>query len=296
MNRKLALLPVAFFTACTVVAQVEPKPLTAIDVNEVYIYAGINTTEASYSSLEDFRQLAPGSMILRRDFSDHMASNGLSLYTNSMFAMNIGVRFANKERNDYRKPQLRIGFSYFSQPTLSNNYYRVETKPYDTLSSTQTGQAIYIDSVITSSYSMEYSTRQLRLDASLVFRANPQGRFSLYSGIGFTAGWAIQANTHISHVTGKGVQSSAPGSYSSGNTSQYEFSSENFINQSGFGCSAFIPLGIDLRVGKKREFLKMLHLFYEVRPQIDVTRIPELRTVTNAGLQHGMGLRVTARN
>jgi len=52
-------------------------------------------------------------------------------------------------------------------------------------------------------------------------------------------------------------------------------------------------LGIDFRIGKKREFWKRTHLFYELRPGINVTSIPELRPITNASVQHGIGLRVS---
>jgi hypothetical protein len=46
-------------------------------------------------------------------------------------------------------------------------------------------------------------------------------------------------------------------------------------------------------LGKKKEFWKRTHLFYELRPGINITSIPELGTITNSSNQHGLGLRVT---
>jgi hypothetical protein len=64
-----------------------------------------------------------------------------------------------------------------------------------------------------------------------------------------------------------------------------------FTNKKKFACAAYVPLGVDFRIGKKRAFWKRTHLFYELRPS--VTTIPELRTFANAGVQQGIGLRVT---
>ena len=48
-----------------------------------------------------------------------------------------------------------------------------------------------------------------------------------------------------------------------------------------------------MMLGKKKEFWKRTHLFYELRPGINITSIPELGTITNSSNQHGLGLRVT---
>jgi hypothetical protein len=68
---------------------------------------------------------------------------------------------------------------------------------------------------------------------------------------------------------------------------------EEFPNKNNFGFSAYIPLGINLRLGNKIEFWKKVNLFYEIRPNINITYVPELRTVTNAFLQVGCGFRIT---
>ena len=46
-----------------------------------------------------------------------------------------------------------------------------------------------------------------------------------------------------------------------------------------------------MRIGKKGELCKRTHLFYELRPNISITSIPELRTYASTNIQHGIGLK-----
>ena len=59
---------------------------------------------------------------------------------------------------------------------------------------------------------------------------------------------------------------------------------KNFTEKDGLANNA---------VRKEKRILKRTLLFYELRPGINITSIPELRTVTNSSIQHGLGLRVT---
>ena len=209
----------------------------------------------------------------------------------------LGLQFSDKQKSAYKaNPLLRLGISYFSGTSITSAFYKEERFPYDTLTSSQTGQVIYIDSINSKSYSMNYSSEQLRLDASLIFRTNPEARWSLFAGIGVNAGLSINASTDIyfnryessdtRFINGNG---SSPYGYSNTDNSK----SENFKNKSNFGLSTYIPMGVDFRIGKKKEFWKRTHLFYELRPGVNITSIPELRTITNSSIQHGIGLRVS---
>ena len=68
---------------------------------------------------------------------------------------------------------------------------------------------------------------------------------------------------------------------------------EYYKNKNNFGFSAYIPMGIDFRIGRKRKFWKQIHLFLELRPGINGTSIPELRTIVNSSMQYGFGLKVS---
>lgn len=276
----------------------QPRTVKRISIHDFYIQTGFFSERNTNGTLADFKTLAPQSVLLNNNMTDFSQSIGSSLTSNTMFSVMLGLQFSDKQKTIYKaNPLLRLGISYFSGTTLTGGSYKEGRKPYDTLTSTQTGQTVYIDSVITKNYSMNYSSEQLRFDGSLIFRTNPEARWSIFTGIGITAGLSINANTDIYYSNYGRTETR----YANGNTSSsyYGYSgsdnskTEKYRNKNNFGLSTYIPMGIDFRIGKKRVFWKRTHLFYELRPGINITSIPELRTITNASLQHGLGLRVS---
>jgi hypothetical protein len=274
-----------------------PKSTKKISIKDVYIQTGTFSENNTNGTLSDFKMLAPQSVLLQKNLTDFYQSSGFSTSTNNMFSIMLGLQFSDKQKSAYKaNPLLRLGISYFSVTSITSAFYKEERFPYDTLTSSQTGQVIYIDSIISKSYSMNYSSEQLRLDASLIFRTNPEARWSLFAGIGVNAGLSINANTDIyfnryesSDTRFINGNASSPYGYSNTDNSK----TEKFKNKSNFGLSTYIPMGVDFRIGKKKEFWKRMHLFYELRPGINITSIPELRTITNSSIQHGIGLRVS---
>lgn len=275
----------------------QPKAIKKISIHDIYIQTGFFSERNTNGTLADFKSLAPQSVLLNNNMTDFSPSGGFSLTSNTMFSVMLGLQFSDKQKTTYQtNPLLRLGISYFSGTTLTGGLYKEDRKPYDTLTSTQTGQTVYIDSINSKNYSMNYSSEQLRFDGSLIFRTNPEARWSIFTGIGITAGLSINANTDIYYSNSGRTETRYPNgntSSSYGNSSSDNYKTEKFRNKNNFGASTYIPMGIDFRIGKKREFWKHTHLFYELRPGINITSIPELRTITNASIQHGLGLRVS---
>jgi hypothetical protein len=177
---------------------------------------------------------------------------------------------------------------------LTNSFNRQDRRPYDTLSSAQTGQTVYMDSVTTKTLGMNYTWEQVRLDGSLIFSTNPEARWALFSGIGFSAGVSINSNTEIYYNNSGSIESHSPNSTQTSYSSYYSERSmtERFRNKTNLGFLAYVPLGIDFRMGKRREFWKRMHLVYELRPGINMTSVPELRVIANAAIQQGLGVKV----
>jgi hypothetical protein len=179
---------------------------------------------------------------------------------------------------------------------LGNSFSNNLRTPFDTLQSAQTGEVYLVDSIQSNYYNMNYWSQQLRFDGSLIFRTNPEARLSLFSGIGLTAGMSIMAMTDVYSSTTFQMETELPGGSSSSIQTDNENNTyvlESFRNATNFGASAYVPMGIDFRVGKKNEFLKRLFLNYEFRPGVNVTSIPELGTFTNVMTQHNFGIRVS---
>ncbi len=264
----------------------QPKTVKRISIHDIYIQAGwLSEHNANAGTLTDFKKLAPQSVLLNNDLTGYSQSGGS--ISNTMFSVMLGIQFSDKQKTTYKaNPLLRLGI-IFSGTNLTNGLYKEDRKRYDTLTSSQTGQAVYVDSINSKNYSMNYSSQQLRFDGSLIFRTNPEARWSLFTGIGITAGFSFNTNTNILYSKYSKI-SSFPSSISS-----YSNLTENYKNKNNFAFSSYIPMGIDFRIGKKREFWKRTHLFFELRPGINSTSIPELRTITNATMQYGFGLKVS---
>ncbi len=291
-----ALVLTSFMSYACFGQEVSEKRILISDVN---IQSNLTTQAGIPGSLQDFKGLAPTSALLNSNFSgftnygSHVfsSSNGLNI--------SLGLALKNKQKMDYKsKPLLRLGVGYFNQGDFFNYYTKTTSSPYDTLTSTSSGQSIYLDSIHNETYSMNYKSQQLRFDASLIFRTNKDARWSLFGGIGFNAGLSINANTNISHSISDNatiVNPSASASISPIGNSAGTFTviTETFRNKANMSMSTYIPMGVDFRIGKKREFWKRLHLYYELRAALSITSIPEIRTFTNFTVQQGFGLRIT---
>lgn len=284
--------------ASTVAAQNAPaKSQSRLNINELNIQLGFFRQNNLDANLANFKKLAPESVLLINNFSGYKTSSGFVSTGNTMFSVLLGVQFLDKNKNTYKaNPILRIGISYFTGAQLSGNVFSEEKKTYDTLRSSTTSETFYIDSTRTKEYGMNYSSQQLRLDASLLFSTNPAARWKFYSGIGITTGLSFNARTNIYYRESESKEmrnaneSNFGYGYSSYGSSVTTF--ETIRNKSNFGMSAYIPLGVDFRIGR-REFWKRTHLFYEFRPSINYVSIPELQSMVNAHLVQGLGFKVT---
>jgi hypothetical protein len=266
----------------------ESKTIKRISIHDIYIQTGwLNARNANAGTLTDFKALAPQSVLLKNDLTAYSQYGGSSP-TSGIFSVMLGIQFSDKQKKSYKaNPLLRLGI-IFSGTNLTNELYKEDSKRYDTLTSSRTGQTTYVDSIHSKSYNMNYTSQQLRFDGSIIFRTNPQARWSLFTGIGITAGFSFNTYTNISYNTSSYSSLSGLSSLSS---YSYPYSTENYKNKTNFGFSSYIPMGINFRIGKKREFWKHTHLFFELRPGINVTSIPELSTYINPSMQYGFGLK-----
>ena len=261
-----------------------------VRVSEFHLQLGTNYQPMESSSLEDFHSLAPNSTLLQSDFTGFNMGENYMFYRPSNFAsasynsLQVGLTFKNA-------PSLlwRIGISHGSSGDLSYWANRSSTAPYDTLTSSQTGQQYFTDSTYSENYFMRYSSQQLRLESSVIFRTNPAKRWSLYAGAGLSFGLSYKAETYINYF----AYSSVSGLASEYSGSQnYQSKTEHFKNKMTTSTSLFVPMGVDFRIGKNREFWKRIHLYYEMKPSVTFTSIPELNTFTRVNMINTLGLKI----
>ena len=259
-----------------------------IKINEFHVSSGTASMNMPEGSLEDFKILAPNSVILTKDFSQfnqgYFNPMGFRYGMNqsSMYSLQLGLQCAKMQ-----KATFRIGITHLSNYGLlsARGGYSVSA-PYDTLTSSQTGQQTFLDTTYTKSYDLNYSNQQLRLDGAVIFRMFPDKRWSLHAGLGASFGYSYRANTNIrySEYSSTSYISSYSGSYTS--------EQETFKNKNSLGASLYIPLGIDFGIGKKRSFWMPFHLYLETRPSLNINSISNLGTTFSPGMSSALGLRI----
>jgi hypothetical protein len=275
----------------------EPKSLPLLFLNEAVLSTGTVIEKIPLGGMREFQLLAPGSEILARDITQFSSDPGMLSFGNALSAQ-VGFSIRNKEKSGYHPGRtLRLGIHYFSQQRYSYFSSRSVTTPWDTLTSAQTGEQILIDSVHTQSYSFDYWVDHLRLDASMIFRTVRESRWSWFGGIGMTFGPSLQSESSVQSISTRTVRTGniQANHFYDPDGDDVTIENENFTLKTVIGGSVYIPAGVDFRVGKKREFWKPVHIFYEIRPQVIFTSIPELDPSFRAGIQQGFGIRVKWR-
>jgi hypothetical protein len=280
-------------------AQQTSKKTSRIRIHDVQLQIGILLPANTNGTLTDFKTLAPTSPLWNEDLTKFRQPEDFGPPVTGSFSALLGFQFRDKNKNAYKtNPLLRLGLHYSYGNNLKSHLTYQSTKAIDTLVSPQSGQTIYQDSVISKEYTLDYLVDQIRFDASVIFSTNFKTRCTLFAGIGFTAGASMNTNTKIGYDHYEyayfryenGVPVNIYGNYRGRNS--FNKKTETFKNKNTFSGSVYVPLGVDIRLGRKREFWKMIHFFDELRPGINFSSIPELRNTTNVYFQNSLGLKV----
>ncbi len=254
-----------FFALCSLAQEHEKSKI----ISELHLQICFANYETRPANLVDFQKLAPNSSLLKNDFSSlNLNSNRVRLSQNySTFQVGLNLR-------KFEHTKLRIGISQGSAVNLYSNYSRIEEMVYDTLTSSQTGAQYFLIASNYEGYSMMHTSDNLFLESSVIFTAFKDRRWSMFAGIGFFSGFSYHSETKINYFKYEYSASEYGFSYSSSNMNESQ--EEVFKNKSNFSSTFFIPLGVDFRIGKKREFWSKQHIYFEFKPSINVTSIPKI--------------------
>jgi len=201
---------------------------------------------------------------------------------------------------DLYQSQCRVGFLYNNQNIKSSrNYGKTEllNRTYiDTLYSSATGnmQPIYRDSTRLSWAHAQYSNSLISLDFSYLLRLFPLKTLSFYTGLGCSPGLIINGVTFIEKSSYIRMHQNY---FFPGNTNTYvnsnipgEKETEIIRNRPGVSLGMFIPLGLNVCLGKNKEIWKHLNIFLELRPSLIIQNLPESGTYTNKNFTASWGV------
>ncbi len=288
----LAFFGMSFLAAT---AQYEPDTLKPLPlVCDVFIMPG-GQLESMYAiGLDQWRKLAPNSDLLSQDLSGYRSdfwSKGDRAQAMGL-AMSIGIRLGGPARTKRSGAYLRAGFTYQSHDGNDLDL-RMDTRtPYDTLTSTQTGQVTYVDSLTIRRYHMSHRYEQVALDASLIFLKEYPRRWSLYGGVGLQLGLSMAGRVQVDHTIERLIDPSLVSGQATNPDRDLEREAEEFTTQSDLCLAVYVPLGVSYRLGRKSLFWRAMNLTYELRPTLAFGGVPELSAGARAGLGSYFGLRV----
>jgi len=271
--------------------EIKSKKIRRISIQELYVLPGFMIQADKTINLEDFKKLKPPSLLLNSDYSDF--NNGYSSYisANTTFTGLIGIKFRNKEKTEYKtNPVLRIGLHANSGIYLNNRLFNESKKPYDTLVSMVTGEEFPIDSFINEYVDISYQSRQLRLDFSLIFNIRPEKRWSFFYGIGANAGISTSSEIGLRYNKTGGTRGEVF-EYFVGDYSSISSFYQKVDQKTNTAFSVYTPIGINFRIGKRGRKWENAFLYYEARPMVNVTSIPQLQTFTSSAFQQGIGMK-----
>jgi hypothetical protein len=265
-------------------------------IDNVQISAGgeLNTAPLLMSR-QDFSKLAPQTTLYPSGPNDDLQMGMMYSWNANSFNIQLGWSPKNENQKSMHR-MWRAGL--LAQSFQSNLYSSVSetTSRVDTLYQASNGLIYgFIDSTVRFFSNGYYQATMLKADVSHIWSTGLNNRFQLYTGIGMNAGVNISPRTEIysnrwssSEVLDtNGQMISTSGTFNS----NYDFERETFRNKTGWSTSMYIPLGMDFRVGQKREFLKNLHFFSELRPSLNAVHVPETRTYIFPIVQGSMGMR-----
>lgn len=258
-------------------------------ISEISVYGGALLNKSILSSSNDIQNLSTNSQLLPKDLSEYKYYSLSDLQSFPSIAIQIAAKLTKNRK-------LRFGIAYSDGVSTSAYYLKEDVSYLDTLYPTNSAQAVYVDSIYSSHYSISKISQNINLEASYLTSTNPESRFSLYTGLGLSIGISLDTQTRISHTQANYLEYSvASGTYSSiydNKFDNYNTESEKIKSKANFNASAFVPLGLDFRLSKKSEFWKMIHLFAESRPGLTFTNVPEIGSKQNATFQYGFGFKV----
>lgn len=270
----------------TVLVKTSKLPIT-----DFYLMPGLSLSANDHISVEDFRKFNPDSKMLKNDFSSYEQIKQASLNVNAQIALKISLKL-NEKKNQH----FQLGILHSTYNDLSTHYTRTIKKRFDTLTSTQTGQTLYSDSVYISNYNITYEAKYISLTAALLFRTNEDARWGLYSGVGLTAGVSYKALTTILMNDYYGIETRKTNGelvsnsfFNIGNG----YKNEYLRNKPSFQFMVNVPMGIDFKMGKKKEFFKRMHLFYELQPAFQINVLPKIEPKFSVLAINTLGLRVS---
>jgi hypothetical protein len=226
-------------------------------------YSGGDLYRDGYEDRTLFQQAAPSSVLAFTNLAGYTNSGGI-IYSSISFTSGINANL--HLRCQKKTGELRFGVSHSFVNVSSQSYYQQSTTTLaiDTLSN---GDIVATDSIASSWYRYNWNSDVLNLHLGWIVRSDPKRWVSVYTGFDCFAGVGYNGTIRATHAhESREVISflySIPGAGYYGNN-KTEISVEEFFRAPSFtSIGGSIPIGFNVRLGRRDNFLKHVAVFGE---------------------------------
>lgn len=261
------------------------QPKTKAELLDLYISAGPSTFPVFSISQKDFKKIVPNSKLMSGDLMDvdynnfnkfpysdsSEGGNYSSVPATGMSAQaGITLKLNDQEIKNVDGPWLKLGINYFSFFHLLNSgVYKTRTRHYDTMYFSGLN-VVERDSINSRKLTYKYGCKSVNLEATLLYKFNDKGIFSIFGGPGIMLGtnfngFAEINSTQFRSATDYLVLSPTDRVFYNGAIIEDE-KKEEFKFGPNFSFGVFIVCGVDLRLGNTVPVVKRTHLFAEFKP------------------------------
>ncbi len=274
-------------------AQYVPDTVAIPLVSDVFVLGGSQVERDYVMGLMQWRSLMPNSELLKRDLNGYWRGRGFgrNLAAAGLFSAHASFRLGGAERVKRSGAYLRAGFSYQAHVGTGMSLRLEDRVPYDTLTSSQTGDITLVDSVYSSRYDITHRYQQLMLDVSMIFMKEFPRRWTLYGGAGVAVGGAFGGIGRVEYQEDRYTSPSIGGSGGRGFGIDPD-EEEEFRTKDDLVFVLYMPLGVSYRLGRRHAFWRALNLCYEMRPSLSFGGVPEVQPGPRTAWGHLFGLRV----
>jgi hypothetical protein len=210
--------------------------------------------------------------------------------------MEIGLNPYSKKLGDYNKKQeLLIGLYYSGSDIADINSMKYANTVGDTFSF---NSVLYqTDTIARSEYSYRVAANVLGASVKYLFKTDPEKRFSLFTGVGINAAYAITAQIHERFTndtavvvnfynTNPDINGFDNGSFLGGSEEKISRKAKSEIF-----ASVFVPFGLNFRLCKTKEVWNQMNLFIQGRVGLETEIIVKGATHLNPYMGCSMGFR-----
>ncbi|MCK6639868.1 MAG: hypothetical protein L6Q81_07255 [Bacteroidia bacterium] len=263
-----------------------------VKIISVTVSGGGQIYRTGFQDITLFREAAPSSSLAFADLSQHGNSMFSGLFGNlnsgTMKGVSVNLRFGCQKKFS----ETRFGIYHSTLGVSTQNYFYSDRIAIDT--TPVPGGTLVTDSVFNSSYSFDWYSDVLAIEAAWIVRSNPARIISVHSGFGMFFGMAVNGTIQNSFVESSYLRHSGTGDVSTSYVTDFTTHTdiqERFRAPGLFFTSLNIPIGMNIRLGKRNPFLRHVVLHYEYQGQLQIL-VPsgmdvQLRTASgfNAGVK-----------